>query len=766
MPIYIGDKKVGIATVQVSTEDKYVFDTVAIMKSSSKAFVEGDTIKVNGYYIKGDLVDSTLRYKVMSYENWWNSLPEDMKVVSYTAGWFGYKYIKTQVDEYGNHTLSNGLVAKLITDGTVYAEQFGCKGDGVTNDITAIRHLFGMNKKNITIKFQKGKTYIVGTEEYNRMYYDDDLFNLVKDNNLYTSNKVCVCNEYATQGGKAVGEYCCHIKPTLTNAENVILDGNNCTIFIPNNEFNSVDTETTPFSWLEMSNYINGLEIKNFTIDCNGLNQKVKADGTPMTNTNHGIFYGGGNAAEISSNSTMAGYLTAAGVSSNVFDAFPRRFTNVSIHDNKIYRTGVNRAIGDMGGDGILIIPPPTLSDFHVYNNTFVDMGRWSFAIDLVNDLADCTNVKFHDNNTSQTNDNYVVVNNSDGTTTNKYRGLGWIDFECTRRFVNLEVKNNTVNGLGGFAFNGSPNAKGENIQICNNYINVPSISYFSAYPYDLNLYNLNANNVLIEGNTIINNLANDNTRSLGYAINNITIRNNKTYKCLMMHNRCTGAIIIEGNSRIDANGNEISTDTQVMEFTNHTEYENYDTIAAEIVFINNKGGFTGFGGAIVSFPPNYSFLIYGNTQAFFNLSFLNSNRPRIDLEYVSQSGYYKSLRGASIYKPCILTNLTSYLSYGCMVEVGDILAKNDTQAIVVTKAGYLPITKGSFKQAHNDITGNSASIGETSVMFYNGTNVYKPLNTGTLGGVEVTHTSGVVTSGEVDLEYFAPQATYEIITL
>ena len=125
MPVYIDNRKVGITTIvkapiEDNIEDKYVFDTVATMKSSSTAFIEGDTIKVNGYYTNGDLVDSTLRYRVMSYENWWKSLPEDMRVVSYTAGWFGYKYIKTQVDEYGNHTLSNGLVAKLITDGTKY----------------------------------------------------------------------------------------------------------------------------------------------------------------------------------------------------------------------------------------------------------------------------------------------------------------------------------------------------------------------------------------------------------------------------------------------------------------------------------------------------------------------------------------------------------------------------------------------------------------------------------------------------------------------
>ena len=208
-----------IKSISTGTQEvNYTFDTVAEMKSDSSPFVEGDIIKVNGYYSTGDLVESTLKYRVMTYDNWLLSLPEDMRYASYSSGWWGYKYIKLFVDEYGNHTLKNGLVAKLIIeDGIVYAEQYGCVGDGVTLDNTAIRHLFGLNKRNITIKFQEGKTYVIGTEKFNVMYYDEDKFNLIKDNNLLANKIVCGVNEYFTQGGQRVGGWCQHVKPCLTN---------------------------------------------------------------------------------------------------------------------------------------------------------------------------------------------------------------------------------------------------------------------------------------------------------------------------------------------------------------------------------------------------------------------------------------------------------------------------------------------------------------------------------------------------------------------
>ena len=39
---------------------------------------------------------------------------------------------------------------------------------------------------------------------------------------------------------------------------------------------------------------------------------------------------------------------------------------------------------------------------------------------------------------------------------TGKYRGLGWIDFEARKCWTNLEVNNNEVSGLVGFAINGN----------------------------------------------------------------------------------------------------------------------------------------------------------------------------------------------------------------------------------------------------------------------------------------------------------------------
>ena len=98
------------------------------------------------------------------------------------------------------------------------------------------------------------------------MYYDEEKFNIVKDNNLYSNNTICCVNEYATQGGRFVGGWNSHIKPCLVNAKNVTIDGSGSKIFIPDNQFEDRETMNV-FSWLELTNYINGLEIKNFVID-------------------------------------------------------------------------------------------------------------------------------------------------------------------------------------------------------------------------------------------------------------------------------------------------------------------------------------------------------------------------------------------------------------------------------------------------------------------------------------------------------------------
>ena len=504
-----------------------------------------------------------------------------------------------------------------------------------------------------------------------------------------------------------------------------------------------------------MANYINGLEIKNFIIDGNGLNQvkKLSYENTPnMSTTNHGLFYGGGSLhGAILSKQEYIDQFNALGANISCYDKYTDQLCNVKIHDNTIKNTGTAVPTGDMGGDGILIIPPPILENVEVYNNTFFNMGRWVFAIDLVHDSADCTNVKFY-NNTSDFDENNVV--------NSKYRGLGWIDFECTRRFVNLEISNNDIHGPCGFAFNGGTNAVGENILISNNKLNFPALNYYSVYLYDLYLYNLNANNLIIDGNTIINKMNNDNSRSLGYQINNLTIKNNRFYKAPMISTSVSGVVLIENNMRITEN-DEVKTDnTFVVEFNKHGNQKQFDDNYAQIIFVNNLGGFGGSFMQTIDFPKNYSFLIQGNKNAVYNTTFIKSNKPRIDITDISND--YNSLRGSNIYKYMSTDNLSNFKPYGYVVEKGEILARNNARELIIDKSGYLPVTQGTFGLTSADINtlGSSIDIGRNQ-LFYTEDNVYLPLNSGTLGSDPVTHTEGTVISGDVALKYLYPKATY-----
>ena len=747
-----------IYQLSLTEEVNYTFNTVSDMKNSEIEFVEGDIIKVLGYYTQDDLIESSLKYEVMTYENWLNSYPEDMRLVSYTTGWWGYNYIKMFVDEYGNHTLKNGLVAKLIIeDNIVYAEQYGCRGDGINLDNTAFRHLFGLNKRDITIKFQPNKTYVIGTEPYNCMYYDEEKFNIVKDNNLYSNNTICCVNEYATQGGRFVGGWNSHIKPCLVNAKNVTIDGSGSKIFIPDNQFEDRETMNV-FSWLELTNYINGLEIKNFVIDGNASHQLTRPSiSKDAITTNHGLFYGGGTLNEIINNGDYIKQITSNGIDINCYKTYTAQLCNVYIHDNNIKNMGtVIAGRGDLGGDGILIIPPPLMDNVEISNNQFFNLGRWVVAIDLVGDCKECSNIKIN-NNSYDYDKNNVNVEGS-------YRGLGWIDFECTRKFINLEVKNNNIHGLCGFAFNGGTNARGNNIQICNNILISPALNYKSAYPYDFYFYNLNADNLTISGNTIINELNNDNLRSLGYSIHNLTYSNNRIYKEQIIDLSYTGNILIDGNIKVDKNNEIISNYKKVIMFAKVSNSEITDE-PAHVIFVNNDGGFGASFGGCVTFPKNFDFLISNNSNARYNANFSKCNKPVIDGKYISN--IRGSLRGASIYNH-IEDKLNNFESNGYIVKENQMLSYDNAARLIANNYGYLPITSNEFGVVVSDVNNMNSTI-STSQIFYTSKNAYIPLNNGTLGSESILEDNidiynGEIESGNVKLKYLCPIASTTIV--
>lgn len=105
------------------------FSNVSEMKKANLSL--NDIAITNGYYISGDGGEAT--YIIKDYNYYLNEwLPVDCRKVGYKYNKLGtdLMLIDTPVDEYGNHTLNNGLVACLLNREDIKAEQYGAKGDG------------------------------------------------------------------------------------------------------------------------------------------------------------------------------------------------------------------------------------------------------------------------------------------------------------------------------------------------------------------------------------------------------------------------------------------------------------------------------------------------------------------------------------------------------------------------------------------------------------------------------------------------------------
>lgn len=74
---------------------------------------------------------------------------------------------KTPVDEYGNHTLDNGLVAEIISEDIITPEQWGCVGDGKIDNTEALIKMFAHIKSGY-IKFKENSTYLMKSRSLNK----------------------------------------------------------------------------------------------------------------------------------------------------------------------------------------------------------------------------------------------------------------------------------------------------------------------------------------------------------------------------------------------------------------------------------------------------------------------------------------------------------------------------------------------------------------------------------------------------------------------
>ena len=451
----------------------------------------GTTYATKGYYSDGDGGEAT--YEIVTYDEFVEGLPEDIKTVN-----FGTGAVKTPVDEFGNHTLDNGLVARLVKPNNVTkVEQWGCIGDGKTDNAEPLIHLFGQTKTG-EIVFGKDKEYVICSRGKNVAYFYPEKY--LTD---VTKYKQCTYHQYGAMmphgiGGAEGG------KPMLANIKDVVLNGNNCTITIPKNDFACVTNE---FGVINLLGDIDGLEIKNFTFQQNGLSQITYLDDN----------------AEVKDQMTRGHCIAYVG---------GRTISNLNIHHNKFYECGTTINSNDCGGDFVLIINPTASENVFIEDNEFYDWGRWVYSVDLGGSGERFYNYKFNRNKCIQTANNYLRYR-ADKDTYRSYRGLGWIDFEARKCFTNLEVCDNIVDGACGFAINGNGKVS-ENVSICRNTINRPDKYYGEVaekdgvtsgwrgvYNYTFNWYGMHGKDVLFEDNIV-------NYGGIGMAqCFNLTIKNN-----------------------------------------------------------------------------------------------------------------------------------------------------------------------------------------------------------------------------------------------
>ena len=740
-------------------------NTVSYMKTLD--LKEGDYYTTEGYYYYQDGGAAT--YQIMSYDDWWNSLKEDLKLISYD----GVNLIKNPVDEYVDHTLDNGLVAKLVMGDTVLAEQCGIHSFSYDN-LEAFKHAFAYCRER-ELKFRKGATYLLYYKRFNR-------------------------------GGKPeINEYyaltCCYGTPypTVGNCEYFNINGNGCTV-----RLGSPD-KFTGRGLFNFSGHINNLTFQGFTIDFQGL---LVTETNMTVPTYHALHF------TPQGNFSMKDKYTDFGV--NIDTTLQMgSFTNIKIVGNKVYQPGtavsLAQATGaDNGGDFILMIAPDVLENFIIDSNYVEDWGRWFLAIDLPKPGHCFNNVQIINNKCIQTNDNCVIGSNGD----RRFRGMGWTDFETTAYFKNLLVDNNYIYGLVYFAYNGNTKIS-ENMVVTNNHVERPNNRAYLRGALDLGCswYYVYTKNLLVENNEFVN------CSWGGFGIaweGEINIRNNKN--CSVTCYSIGGNINFENNdggtlwfannnngtNACGANYPGYMTENEDG-VTLKPEYEKYRT--RKFIFKNNKKLDVGCNGTEILYDLSDN-KIFKDT--YFDFQDNDFYRLRLDLWESKmihsfdpyQNGYNTNFTGMhirGIEKPL---NVSTFNKGGYIVTSGDLISDDLTKCGNVNNQNYpyqdasmLGITDEEWTRSNKDFNKLKSMYGynkiyceeggfcpntyDLSTFTYlkgKGINVkntvmsskqlFIALNQGTLGDtLPVANNIGdIVTCGNVRLKYIYPIAKLQII--
>ena len=348
-----------------------VFNNIKEMKSADLKI--GDIVKTKGYYKAND--DGDAVYIIQDYNYYLNTwLPIDCRKVSYKFNRLGTDKLlmNTPVDEHGNHTLENGLVACLYDKENIKAEQYGAIGDGNFDNSEVFIHLFAHMKKG-AIEFKKDAVYLIGQRNIENI---DDIYSENGLDNPYRA--------YMTGRGASMS------KPIMANIDGVNIIGNNSILKIKENDWCN-SSSVTDMGLLNLMGVIRNLKIDGIIFDNNGLTM----DET-HTLSNHGIFYKSGNRT---------------GEDEIPYKDVEFEFSNIEITNCEFRNGGTSADVNDCGGDGILIIDPPALSyNINIHDNKFTNWGRWAFAIDLGGNGERIDGLKFNNNICIQDDKNIKLI--------------------------------------------------------------------------------------------------------------------------------------------------------------------------------------------------------------------------------------------------------------------------------------------------------------------------------------------------------------------
>ena len=742
------------------SNETYTVTNVEEMKSLNCK--TGDIVITKGYSTEND--NGQAKYEVVTYEEFNSLLPKDV-AVQYNPEKRTYQL--TPVDEYGNHTLNNGLVARIITDNKVTPEQYGAKGDGETNDVYPFIHLFAQTKTG-EINFRENATYIIGTMSGTTKALD----------NPY---RVFTC------GGLLGGQV--FDKPIMMNVHDLKLNGNNCLVTIPNGKFGD-----SGMGIFNAGCNVNGLEISGFRFD--GKGRTLYSDNK---NSNHTIFYAPGGFK--TTNPILLEYCP------NYVDGelVTGQFNNVSIHDNEFFDAGaMYKKAGDAGGDFILVVNPTEANGIYIENNTFKAPGRWVFAIDLGGHGERLYNIKFNHNTVIGSNamktledgtKEYILETPKDMVQYNedywRWRQLGLIDFEAKKCFSNVEMIGNDINCSAGWAINGNSRESNNFLIKDNTWIHCGG-----GYPYGFELYSGFLKDVTFENNY----LANGNNK-LGLMTQNAKIINNTMSTAFRTFGIC-GDIIFENNKRIDGNFNPCWSHENSKGNNIQDEYLTYDQvkkIGCRVVYKNNESGFTGnFTNFEDLSANNYmSFEISGNKLqkigvTLFGIDNVEFNPEQFNQEYVAQTKFVKGCRftnpmyigtlGGGFYKKgeTIVENMQKlgviggqywndrngiedFNRYnGC--NWGAFADRNNIEKIdmICTQDGYVPDCGKYYFTDSDNYFEAEREVGEGTYV-YTDDNLYRIVQSGKLGKEMPDHTSGIETNGTAKLAYVCKLAKYEL---